>query len=128
MIKSLEIQWVRSVSNRVFGGVCGGIARALNLDPWLVRFLWVVSVFLFGLGIGFYILCLIAFPREDRKEQALNKMVLGVCARLHKRGDIEVGLARLIALLLLIGSAGAAVVGYIILNFILEEKQTSPLS
>ena len=33
----------RSVSNRMIGGVCGGIAQALDWDPTLVRVLYVDS-------------------------------------------------------------------------------------
>ena len=124
MEKPMSYRWVRSSENQIIGGVCAGVAKALNMEAWVIRLLWLLSLFAFGFGLGLYIMCLIAFPRDDRKEMALNKMVLGVCARLHQRGDIEVGLARLIALLLLVGSAGAAVIGYILLHFILEERKS----
>ena len=37
----------RSTSSRMLAGVCGGIAEYFNIDPTIVRFLWVV-VSLFG--------------------------------------------------------------------------------
>ncbi len=33
----------RSKTNRVIGGVCGGIAEYLNVDPTLIRVLWVLG-------------------------------------------------------------------------------------
>jgi len=33
---------LRSFSDRVFGGVCGGLAATLRLSGWLVRILWLV--------------------------------------------------------------------------------------
>ena len=41
----------RSVSNRMIGGVCGGIAHALDWDPTLVRVLYVLLS-----------ICSVAFP------------------------------------------------------------------
>ena len=35
----------RSVVNRRFAGVCGGLAEYFNIDPFLVRVIWVISVF-----------------------------------------------------------------------------------
>jgi hypothetical protein len=64
---------------------------------------------------------IIALPRTDRLDKANEKMVLGVCLRLSQRGDLEVGLARLIALLLLVISFGAVIVGYFVLHFLLPK-------
>lgn len=118
--KNSSLRWVRK-KNGVIAGVAGGIASALNLDPWLVRILFVVGACIGGIGIFFYVLCLLAFPREDRAEAGREKMLLGVCSRIDSRGEIEVGLARLIALLLLLGSFGMATIGYLILHFVLSD-------
>ncbi len=54
----------RSVSNRMIGGVCGGIAHALEWDPTLVRVLYVlVSIFSAAFpGILVYIILWILMP------------------------------------------------------------------
>jgi phage shock protein PspC (stress-responsive transcriptional regulator) len=39
---------VRSFTDRVFGGVCGGLGAALRVDAWLVRGLWIVAAVLSG--------------------------------------------------------------------------------
>lgn len=57
-------RFFRSKSDRKIAGVCGGAARYLNMDPTLVRILWVVSCFLSGLGLIAYIIFWIAAPEE----------------------------------------------------------------
>ena len=57
----------RSNTNRVIGGVCGGIAEYLAVDPTLVRVVFVVAAFLTaGLGILAYIVLLILMPLPGR--------------------------------------------------------------
>ena len=47
----------RSNNDKWIAGVCGGIAENYQLDPTLVRLLWiVVMIFSFGIGIIAYIL------------------------------------------------------------------------
>lgn len=46
----------RSEQNRIFLGVCGGIAEYLNLDPALIRIIWIFLFFAYGLGIFAYLL------------------------------------------------------------------------
>ncbi len=38
----------RSFTDRVMGGVCGGLAEALRLNPWIVRVVFVVGAVLTG--------------------------------------------------------------------------------
>lgn len=45
------------------GGVCAGIAYALELPVWLVRLLTAVAFFGYGFGLGAYILLWIFVPR-----------------------------------------------------------------
>ena len=56
----------RSKSQRMIGGVCGGIAEYFNIDPTIVRLGFAfVSVFLaFIGGIIAYILALFIIPEE----------------------------------------------------------------
>lgn len=54
----------RSTTNRVIGGVCGGIAEYLAVDPTLVRVVFVVTAFLTaGLGVLAYIVLLVLMPQ-----------------------------------------------------------------
>ena len=52
----------RSLDDKILGGVCGGIAQYLEVDPTLIRVLWVVSIFVFGGGALAYLLCWIIIP------------------------------------------------------------------
>lgn len=56
--------FVRPQRGRVFGGVCAGIARALDSSAWLVRLLAVLSLILPGPQILAYILLWILMPEE----------------------------------------------------------------
>ena len=56
---------VRSEHDRVIAGVCGGLARHLDVDPTLVRVLFVVAALLGGPGVLAYIVLWIAMPRES---------------------------------------------------------------
>lgn len=58
-------RYVRSRSDRVLAGVCGGLADYLDLDPTLVRVLWVViTIFSVGIGVVAYILLWLLAPEE----------------------------------------------------------------
>lgn len=52
----------RSVKNKVIGGVAGGLGEYFNIDPVLVRVLFVVSVIFHGAGILAYIILWIVLP------------------------------------------------------------------
>ena len=54
----------RSRRVRVFGGIAGGLAQYFNLDPVLVRVLFVVVTLLHGFGILLYIILWIVVPEE----------------------------------------------------------------
>lgn len=49
--------------NKMLCGVCGGIGEYLNLDPTVIRILWVVlSICGLGTGIIAYIIAAIIIP------------------------------------------------------------------
>lgn len=55
-------QLYRSERNKVIAGVCGGLGEYFNVDPTLIRLLWVFLVFAGGGGIIAYILAWIIIP------------------------------------------------------------------
>ena len=57
----------RSKKNRIIGGVCGGIAEYLNVDPTLVRIIWVVGSFMWGAGILAYLVCWLIIPEKEKE-------------------------------------------------------------
>lgn len=53
----------RSKSNRMIAGVCAGLANYLNIDPTVVRLLFVLGLFLAGPGIAIaYLIMAIVTP------------------------------------------------------------------
>lgn len=117
-----KMRWVRLSEDKMVSGVASALAKQFDLAPWVVRLVWILAAFAtFGGALLLYISCVIAFPLDTKTEEAKQKMLLGVCARIHERGDMEVGLARFIAIVLLVGTGGAALVGYIVLHFVLQQ-------
>ncbi|MPN24263.1 hypothetical protein SDC9_171658 [bioreactor metagenome] len=53
----------RSKRSRIIFGVCGGIGEYLDVDPTLVRLLWVL-LSLHGIGIIAYVIAWIIIPEE----------------------------------------------------------------
>jgi len=54
----------RSKKNRILGGVCGGIAEYLDVDPTIIRLLWIIGSLLWGMGIIAYLLFWIIIPEK----------------------------------------------------------------
>jgi phage shock protein C len=56
----------RSRTNKVLAGVCGGVGEYLNMDPTIVRLVWVIIVLLTGVfpGVIVYLLAMIIIPEE----------------------------------------------------------------
>jgi phage shock protein C len=54
----------RSGKDRMLGGVCGGLAEYLNVDPTLVRLAWVLFTLAFGSGLLAYIIAWLIIPRN----------------------------------------------------------------
>ena len=55
----------RSSTDRMIGGVAGGLGRHLNVDPLAIRIAFVILVFAGGVGIIAYLLCLLFVPSDD---------------------------------------------------------------
>lgn len=58
----------RSGNDRILGGVCGGIAEYLGIDPVIIRLLWVIASLAWGSGILLYIILWIIMPRNPKHE------------------------------------------------------------
>ena len=58
----------RSNQDRMFAGVCGGIAEYLDVDPTLVRLVFVALTLLGGPGFIFYIVLMLIVPEDPGRE------------------------------------------------------------
>jgi phage shock protein C len=54
----------RSRTERQLAGVAGGIGNYLEVDPTVIRVLWILSVFFAGIGILLYIILAFVMPLE----------------------------------------------------------------
>ena len=54
----------KSRTDKKIDGVCAGIAKYLNLDPTVIRLLWIILAIAAGSGVLAYILCMIIIPVE----------------------------------------------------------------
>ena len=46
-------------------GVCGGIAEYFDVDPTVIRLLWLILIFCVGTGILAYIIAAIIMPKKS---------------------------------------------------------------
>lgn len=55
----------KSRKNKMIGGVCGGLAEYLNVDPAIVRICAGLLCLIKGLGFVIYLIACIAMPYND---------------------------------------------------------------
>ena len=55
----------RSDKERILGGVCGGMGEYLNVDPTIIRLLWILFAFS-GVGLLLYFIAWIIIPRNPK--------------------------------------------------------------
>lgn len=59
----------RSRTNKVIGGVCGGIAEYFGLDPTLVRIITVLLIMLPGIGVLTYLVAWLIIPQRPLEQE-----------------------------------------------------------
>ncbi len=64
----MERRLVRSRTDRMLGGVCGGLGAYLGIDPTFVRIFFFILVFGAGSGFWIYLLLWILIPEEGVDE------------------------------------------------------------
>ena len=55
----------RNINDRKIAGVCSGIGTYFNIDPVLIRLIWVVFAFAAGGGIIAYLIAWAIIPEES---------------------------------------------------------------
>lgn len=58
----------KSDKDKVFDGVCGGIGEYLQIDPVLVRLLWILLVVFGGTGVVAYVVAMFIIPKRPVRE------------------------------------------------------------
>ena len=60
----MEKKLYKSDSDKKICGVCGGIAEYFDMDPTVIRLIWVLAVLFAGCGILAYIIAAIIMPKK----------------------------------------------------------------
>lgn len=61
-----EKRLYRSKTNRVFAGICGGLGEYVNVDPVMLRLIWVLIVVFTGIfpGVIAYFVAIFIIPEK----------------------------------------------------------------
>ena len=54
----------RSKEDRKIGGVCGGLGEYFDIDPTIIRLIWLAMLFAVGSGVLAYIIAWIIVPEK----------------------------------------------------------------
>jgi phage shock protein C len=65
----------KSKTDRVIDGVCGGLAQYYGIDPVIVRFIFVVLLFINGIGFFIYIILAIIMPKPESLDQTPKETI-----------------------------------------------------
>lgn len=60
-----KIKLVKSKTNKMLTGVCGGIGELLGIDPTIIRLVWAALSLAGGTGIILYIIAAVIIPEDD---------------------------------------------------------------
>lgn len=62
----------RDTDHRIIGGVCSGMGAYWNIEPWIVRIIFIVITMMGGLGVLVYIILYIVLPEAKTTAQKIE--------------------------------------------------------
>lgn len=90
----MEKRLYRSESDRMIGGVCGGLGDYLDIDATLVRIIFVALALAGGPGFLIYLILLIIVPTEEilkaRSQQVVESVPEAETAAEAEEVEVEV--------------------------------------
>ena len=60
----MEKRLYRSRTDKKLAGVCGGLGEYLNMDPTIIRLIWVLISLAAGSGLIAYLICALVIPEK----------------------------------------------------------------
>ena len=60
-----KMKLVKSRTNKMLTGVCGGIGELRGIDPTIIRLIWAALSLAGGTGIILYIIAAVIIPEDD---------------------------------------------------------------
>lgn len=70
-----EARLMRSETDKMIAGVCGGIGAYLGVDSVFVRLAFLLLLFASGIGFPLYVILMIIMPSESNLDQPSSKVV-----------------------------------------------------
>lgn len=61
----------RDVRNKKIAGVCAGVANYFDIDPTIVRLIWGVAFFVYGIGLIPYLILWFVLPEDDGNDDVI---------------------------------------------------------
>ena len=122
----------RNISDKVIAGVASGISNYFQVDPIIIRIIFLASLFAGGFGFFAYIICWIGIPAKDGSEQIItrryyrdidDKVIGGVAMGIAKYFSVDVSIIRIL-FIVSIFFGGIGLIVYFILWFITPEAKT----
>jgi phage shock protein PspC (stress-responsive transcriptional regulator) len=131
----------RNPFDESLGGVCSGIGSYFDIDPTLIRILFVVAIVIYGSGLLFYFILWLIIPKAKGEDAEImrqqkqvrtrklfrdmdNKTIGGVCAGIGAYFGLDTIWIRL-ALVVSLFIFGSGFILYIILWIIIPKAQTA---
>ena len=68
----MERKLVRSQTDSMLAGVCGGLGEYLNVDPTLVRLFFVILALTGGHGVLLYLILCVIMPPANRTQPTIS--------------------------------------------------------
>ncbi len=102
----------RSRTDRVMAGICGGLGNYYNIDPTILRLIFVLLLLFTGIIplLIAYIIALFIIPleptgtpalqRKKLKRSSQNKMIAGICGGIAETVNADPTIVRLVAVFL----------------------------
>jgi len=59
----------KTSDNKMIGGVCNGLAEYFDVDPTIIRLIWVIFAFCGGGGVLAYLIAWIILPDKNTIER-----------------------------------------------------------
>ena len=102
-----DVKLYRSVSDRMVGGVCGGLGVFLRIDPIFIRLLFVLLLFGSDFGFILYLLLWILIPEEGKaygfrdesfgtKIKSMGDDIQGAVTQPHPQSGLIVGIGLIV--------------------------------
>ena len=122
----------RNINDKVIAGVASGISNYFQVDPIIIRIIFLASLFAGGFGFFAYIICWIGIPAKDGSEQIItrryyrdidDKVIGGVAMGIAKYFSVDVSIIRIL-FIVSIFFGGFGIIVYFILWFITPEAKT----